>query len=71
MTALSLLFGGACLVVICWLCYRAGLLERGAVDRSEDGAQSERDVQRIVEATQPAPLELPHVRAGTAWGEPL
>ena len=71
MTALFILFGSACVVVICWLAWRAGLLECGIVDRDEDGAASEREVANIVAATRPAPLDdepRPHVRAGTAWG---
>ena len=65
--------GLAMLCAICWACVLGGLLERGEVDRSEDGAESERDVAHIVAATRPAPLEdepRPHVRAGTAWGKP-
>ena len=57
---------------ICWACVMAGLLERGAVDRYEDGEQSNRDVETIVAATRPGALEdepRPHVRAGTAWGK--
>ncbi len=38
-------------------------------DDDEDGAQAERDVARILEVTGPAPLERPHVRAGSAWGQ--
>lgn len=68
--AFTLIFGIAMFVGICWMCIAAGLLERGEVDRSEDGAESERDVARIVEATQPMPLEQERrrLRAGTAWG---
>ncbi len=42
-------------VFIWWFVYR--WLPRQPVDRYEDGAQSDRDVQRIVEASRPAPLD--------------
>jgi len=29
------------------------------------------DMEQIVAVSKPAPLERPHVKAGTAWGSPL
>ena len=68
---ITLVFGVAMFIGICGMCVLAGLLEKPPVDRSEDGAESERDVARIVEATQPMPLEVERrrIRAGTAWGQ--
>ena len=75
LVGLSLLFG------ILWLCLQAGLLKKTPVEQDEDGEQSQRDVQRIVEASRPAPLDAdegldelgtytqrPHIRAGSTWG---
>ena len=74
--ALTFLIGIAMFVGILWLLLRAGLLEKTPVDQDEDGAQSERDVQHIVQASRPAPLDAddrldelrtytqrPHIRA--------
>lgn len=40
------------------------------VDRDEDGAQSDRETDLVIDASRPAPLEVErrHVKAGTAWG---
>jgi len=68
---ISIAFGAAVGIGIVWACWQSGLLVRG-VDRQEDGRQSEADVQRIVECTQPAPLQMvdmPKVRAGTCYGK--
>jgi hypothetical protein len=67
-------------VGVLWLCLQAGLLDKTPVDQEEDGEQSERDVQHIVQASRPAPLDAddrldelrtyttrPHVRAGSTW----
>ena len=42
-------------VFIWWFCFR--WLPRQPVYRYEDGAQSDKDVWRIVEASRPAPLD--------------
>jgi hypothetical protein len=58
-------------VLIASICALVGL---GRLEQEdEDGERAERNVARIVEATQPAPLEPErrHVRAGTAYGSPL
>lgn len=77
----TLLIGLAMFVGILWLLLQAGLLTKTPVDQDEDGEQSTRDVERIVEASRPAPLDAddrldelrtyttrPHIRAGSAWG---
>jgi len=69
--AFTFVFGIAMFIGIFWMCVLAGLLEKPPIDRSEDGAESERDVARIVEASRPAPLERPHIRANTAYGKDL
>ena len=53
----TLLIGLAMFIAIMWMLWQAGLLEKTPVDQDEDGEQSERDVQRIVEASRPAPLD--------------
>jgi len=73
MTALDLIsiaFGIAVGIGIVWACWRAGLLVRG-VDRYEDGAESLRRAEEIIEASRPAPLtwdnaytQRPRIRAG-------
>ena len=36
------------------------------------GADQElEDMEQIAAVSRPAPLDHPHVRAGTAWGKPL
>ena len=80
--AFTFLIGGLMLVGILWLCLQAGLLDKTPVDQEEDGEQSERDVQHIVQASRPAPLDAderldelrtytqrPHIKAGTAYGK--
>lgn len=45
------------------------LVRRTPVDRDADNAQDAADVQQIVDASRPAPLESrPHVKAGSAYG---
>ncbi len=72
----AIAFGIGALVQICWLAWRSGLLVRGQdytnAERAEDDAQDDRDIERIKEATQPAPLtwdnayqKRPHIRAGS------
>ena len=56
MTILSVVIGGVVLIAICVLCVMAGLLERGEVDREEDGAEAQKRVDEIVAATQPMAL---------------
>ena len=56
MTILSVVIGGVVLIAICVLCVMAGLLERGEVDRDEDGQEAQRRVDEIVAATQPMQL---------------
>lgn len=80
---ITFLIGLAMFIGIIWLLLRAGLLEKTPVDQDEDGAQSERDVRHIVQASRPAPLDAddrldelrtytrPHIKAGTAWGKEL
>ena len=78
---LTFLIGLAMFIGILWLLLQAGLIDKN-IDRDEDGEQSEREVQRIVEASRPAPLDAddrldelrtyttrPHIRAGSAWGK--
>ncbi len=78
---LTFLIGLAMFIGILWLLLQVGLIDKN-IDRDEDGEQSERDVQRIVEASRPAPLDAddrldelrtyttrPHIRAGSAWGK--
>lgn len=79
----TLLIGLAMFVGILWLLLQAGLLTKMPVDQDEDGAQSTRDVERIVEASRPAPLDAderldelrtytrPHIKAGTAYGKEI
>jgi len=79
----TFLIGGLMFVGVLWLCLQAGLLEKTPVDQDEDGEQSERDVQHIVQASRPAPLDAddrldelrtytrPHIKAGTAYGKEL
>ena len=78
---ITFLIGLAMFIGILWLLLQAGLIDKN-IDRDEDGEQSEREVQRIVEASRPAPLDAddrldelrtyttrPHIRAGSAWGK--
>jgi hypothetical protein len=80
----TFIVGLAMFIGIMWLLLRAGLLEKTPIDQDEDGAQSERDVRHIVQASRPAPLDAddrleelrtytqrPHIKAGTAWGQEL
>ena len=67
---LSAAFGVVAIVAVIWACWRAGLLVRG-VDRYEDGEESDRRANEILEASRPAPLtwdnaymKRPHIRAG-------
>lgn len=64
MTALYLTLAIAALVAVMALV--TWWINRSAVDREEDHAESERRVREIVSATGPAPLEAkrPRVRAG-------
>jgi hypothetical protein len=62
----ELLFGLAGLVAICWKCWQAGMLERGA-DTPQDHADDDAAIARIKEVSKPMELERPHVRAGSTW----
>jgi hypothetical protein len=62
----ELLFGLACFIWICWKCWQAGMLERGA-DTPQDHADDDAAIERIKEVSKPMELERPHVRAGSTW----
>jgi hypothetical protein len=77
---LTFIVGLAIFLGILWMLLQAGLLDKTPVDREENGAESEREVQHIVQASRPAPLDAddrldelrtytqrPHVRAGSTW----
>ena len=49
----------------------AYLVKRTPVDKDEDALESEFDALTVIDASRPAPLEMPHVRAGTAYGREL
>jgi hypothetical protein len=79
---LTFIVGLAIFLGILWMLLQAGLLDKTPVDREENGAESEREVQHIVQASRPAPLDAddrldelrtytqrPHIKAGTAYGK--
>jgi hypothetical protein len=74
-TIISIAIGATVYIALLWLLLAVMRLEKCAEDDDdeEDGAQAEANIARIVEATQPAPLEPErrHVRAGTAYGVDL
>ncbi len=71
MTTIAIIVGIVIYIALMWLLLAVMRLEKTPQEEDEDGAEAERNVARIVEATGPAPLETdrPHVRAGTAWGQ--
>ncbi len=71
MTTITIIVGIVIYVGLMWLLLAVMRLEKTPQDEEENGAEAERNVARIVEATGPAPLETdrPHMRAGSAWGQ--
>ena len=81
-TAIAIIVGAVIYVILMAVLLAVMRMEKTPVDRDEDGAESERDVQHIVQASRPAPLDAddrldelrtyttrPHIRAGSAWGK--
>jgi hypothetical protein len=67
--AITIIAGIIIYIVLMWILLAVMRLEKTPhEDEYEDGREAEQRGREIAEATGPAPLERPHVRAGAPWG---